>query len=81
MIETPDVYAVAYPAEAFGEDGFVRADSVGSADSMEKYTIWLYHIKEKHGADYDKNRASYSLLPDDNFETIVALFKYRRENR
>ena len=77
MIETPDIYAVAYPAEDFGKDGFVRTDSVGSIDSMEKYKIWLYHIEEKHGAHFDRERASCSLLSDDNFETIVALFKYR----
>lgn len=77
MIETPDVYAVAYPAEAFGEDGYVRSDSVGSVDSMDKYKIWLYHIEEKYGDAYDKKFASYSLLPDDQFETVVALFKYR----
>ena len=77
MFETPDNYAVAYPAEDFGEDGFVRTDSVGSIDSMEKYKIWLYHIEEKYGEDFNREYASYSLLPDDNFETIVALFKYR----
>ena len=77
MIETPDVYAVAYPAEDFGEDGFVRTDSVGSTDSMHKYKIWLYHIKEKYGEDFNRKRASYSLLQDDTFETVVALFKYR----
>ena len=77
MIETPDVYAVAYPIESFGEDGFARVDSAGSVDSMEKYKIWMYHIKEKYGDSYNMKHASYSLLPDDNFETIVALFKYR----
>ena len=77
MIETPDVYAVAYPIESFGEDGFARADSVGSVDSMVKYKIWMYHIKEKYGADFNRKRASYSLLQDDNLETVVALFKYR----
>ena len=77
MIETPDVYAVAYPIESFGEAGFVRSDSAGSVDSMDKYKIWRHHIIEKYGADFNMKYLSYSLLPDDNFETIVALFKYR----
>lgn len=77
MIETPDIYAVAYPAEDFGEDGYIRSNSVGFVNLLERYKIWLYHIEEKYGEYYNRKRASYSLLQDDTFETVVALFKYR----
>lgn len=77
MVETPDVYAVAYPIESFRKDGLIRAESVGFVDSMEKYKIWKHHIKEKYGDAYSRERASYSLLQDDTFDTVVALFKYR----
>ena len=77
MIETPDVYAVAYPAEDFGEGGFIYSDAAGFANLLDRYKIWLYHIEEKYGADFNRKRASYSLLQDDNLETVVALFKYR----
>ena len=77
MIETPDLYAKAYPAEDFVEDGFMRSDSAGFRDMFDRYRIWIYHIEEKYGADFNRKRASYSLLQDDTFETVVALFKYR----